>query len=736
MLETSAGPAAPPVPRYRDTQPERTAAPSARAVLAVVRRRIAAVLVCVIAIPALTGLALHQTVSRYTAIGTVLYQANEYRPPELQSILRTDPTSASTMASQAEVLGNLQSVELVATQLHLFDEPAFNPALRPPSRLARIAAWFREGFGYGDPPAPDPTAEPARNAVLAAVRRALDIRPVGTSWVLEASFTDADPVLAASVVNRLIDVYVRDQLAAKFRAVSRAREWLEERAAELRIEVRKGEDKVAAYRAHQGLIQGMHAGIDAERMSTQLEDLAHARNDLAIAEGKLDAARNGAGANAQAAVAPSVVDAQQQVDMLTAQLQTLLVRLGPNHPDVRAAQRQIDSARRAVAAARARIVQAGEAEVRAARARVATLEQELGQARTQSETQGEAQVPLREMERDLDASRGQLQSVLDRLQSIRQQAAVESADARALSLAVPPAEPSFPRTGPILGASALFGLLLGALAAYLMELTDTSFASGDGVRAVLGVPCLALIPRLAKRELRWMRIGEYVAHRPMSAFAEQVRALRAGLWLGRERPRIVAIAAARPAEGKTTVTLALGRSAALSGERVVALDCDLRRPSFAWLMGGTEADPGLADILGGDARLEDVILKDHATDMAYVPAGRAGPETLGLFMSEAMGKLLAQLRAEFDLVLMDAPPAHAMTDTRVIAQIADATVLCVRWRVTPRAVVRNTIELLEVAGAAVVGIALTRVDARAHRRSGAADAEACHPRYRRYYQQH
>jgi len=482
------------------------------------------------------------------------------------------------------------------------------------------------------------------------------------------------------------------------------------------------------------MVRGMHAGLDAEQVSTETENLVRARSDLAQAEGRQDAARNGAGEAAQADVAPSVVDAQQQVDMLTAQLQTLLARLGPNHPDVRAAERQIEQARRAVVAARARVVGAADAEVRAARARVATLEQELGQARTQSENLGEARIPLGAMERDLEASRTLLQAVLDRLQETHQQAAVESADARALSLALPPPEPSFPRTRPTLAAAAVFGLLFGVLVAYLMELADTTLKSGEDVREFLGVACLALIPRVGKRALRWMRIGEYPAHKPMTPFAEQVRALRAGLWLGRERPRTIAIAAARPAEGKTTVTLALARSAALSGERVVAIDCDLRRPSFARLMGGADADLGLADILRGAARLEDVLRKDHLTDMAYIPAGRAGPETLGLFMSEGMGRLLQTLRHDYDLVLMDAPPAHAMTDTRVIAQIADATVLCVRWRATPRAVVQNAVELLETAGASVVGVALTRVDARVHRRSGAADAEACHPRYRRYYQ--
>ncbi len=583
------------------------------------------------------------------------------------------------------------------------------------------------------PDSPDPTAEPARNAVLLAARQALDVDTLSGSRVLAVSFTAGNPVLAAAVVNRLIDLYVRDQLAAKFRAVQRAQDWLESRAAALRREVRDAEDRVAAYRTREGLVRGMHAGLDAEQISTLSENLARARSELAQAEGRSDTARNGAGAVAEAALAPSVVEAQQQADVLTAQLHSLLIRFGPNHPDVRAAQRQMDEARRAVAAARERVVGATDAEVRAARARVASLEQDLASARTQSEAQGTAQIPLNEMERDLEASRTLLQSVLDRLQETRQQAAVESADARQLSLALPPGEPSFPRTRATLAATAAFGAVFALLVAYAMELMDTTLKSGEAVREQLGLPCLALLPHVGRRALRWMQIAEYPAHKPMTPFAEQVRALRAGLWLGRERPRTLAIAAARPAEAKTTVALALARSAALSGERVVAIDCDIRHPSFARLMGG-DAEPGLADLLRGDAQLQDVLRKDPVTDMIYVPAGRGGPETLGLFMSEAMGRLLQALRHDYDFVLMDAPPAHAMTDTRAIAQIADATLLCVRWGSTPRAVVQNAIDLLETAGASLAGIALTRVDARAHRRSGAADLEICHRRYRRYYQ--
>jgi polysaccharide biosynthesis transport protein len=83
-------------------------------------------------------------------------------------------------------------------------------------------------------------------------------------------------------------------------------------------------------------------------------------------------------------------------------------------------------------------------------------------------------------------------------------------------------------------------------------------------------------------------------------------------------------------------------------------------------------------------------------------------------------------------VLLDAPPAMAMADARVIARLVDATLLCLRWRSTPLGVVRNSLELLDQASANLIGVVLTRVDIRAHTRSGFADAEIYHPRYGGY----
>jgi capsular exopolysaccharide synthesis family protein len=735
MLDTPAGPGQTAPPRGRRPPGHSGPSdpvPSGRALLATLRRRLVPFLLCALLIPTLAGLALHRIAPRYTATGTLIYEPNAYKPRELQSILRSNRITAAVMASQAQVLGGLRLIEPMAQRLHLFSDPEFNPALRRQGHIARALAWLVARFGAPAPAAAvGPGLDPSRDAVLLAVQQALVVRDVDASRVLSVAFTARNPVIAAAAVNQLMDIYIKGQLAAKYSAVRKARRWLEARAAALRREVRGADDRIAAYRARAGLVRGVHAGLDTEQISHLMGNLGAARAALAAAQGRRDAARGAGSDAAAAAVAPSVVALRQERDATTAQLQSLLTRLGPRHPEVVALRRQLAQLDREVAAETARVVAATDASVASARQRVAALEADLAHARTRIDSNAQAEIALAAMERDASASRTLLNSVLERLQETQQQAAVELPDAHEVSLALPPAAPSFPRTGPLLAAATGFGVLFGLFVVYLLELTDTSLPGGEAVRALLARPCFALIPEVSRRTLGRLRVEDYAAMKPLSAFAEQVRSLRAGLWLGVERPRAVAITAARPAEGKTTVAVALGRSAALSGERVILLDCDLRHPSLARLF-GAEGRAGLAEYLRGEARLEEVIRKDPLTSMAYVGAGNGGPDGFSLFLSEAMARAVQTLCEDYDLVLLDTPPALAMSDTRVIAQIADATLLCVRWRATPRDVAAAAIELLEEAQAAVVGIALTRVDPRTHARSGYADSSMVDPRVNRY----
>ena len=708
-----------------------------RATIAIFRRHLRLFLGVAAIVPLSVWIAILGTPPQYTATGALIYEPSEYKLRELQSILNTGPTTEAVMASQAEILQSLKIAQRVADRGNLYASPWFNKSLTPPSLSRRLTDWLRARAGLANGAAGEtevygPTLDPAHDATVLAVRAALHAAPVRFSRVMEVTFTADQPAVAAAAVNNAMDIYIKDQYAAKGNAIRQATRLLDERARVLREEVRKAEDRMAEYKAEHRFSQGMHAGLDAEKITHLNEDLIRARADLAVADARVAAASGRQGAAEQAAIAPSVVPLRTNHEQLSAQYQSRTGRLGANHPDAEAARRQADDARRAVNAEIARVVAAVEADRRASVQRVSTLERHLTEARAEADAVGKAQIALNAMQRESDALRQELQAVLERIQQTAQQSSIETSEAREISLAMPPQQPSWPRPGPILGAGAAAGILLGLMAVYLRHLTDTTIRSGEDIKTLTNLPCFALLPELSRRDLRNTKIEDYAVRRPLTPFAEQVRAVRAGLWLGSNRPRVVAITAARPSEGKTLLALSLARSSAMAGEKVLLIDCDIRRPALAHRL-RADNTLGLADLLTGKAALADVLHRDPSGGMHFLPAGKPAGDTFGLFMGPEMARLLNEAREEYTLVILDSPPVQAITEARVLASVADAAVLCVRWRSTPGDVVRYSLELLEEAHAQVVGAVLTRVDPRAHVRSGYADAEVYHPRYKAYH---
>jgi succinoglycan biosynthesis transport protein ExoP len=702
------------------------------------RQRRKALIATILLVPLCALVTLRQITPLYVATGSLIYDPSEYKVRELQSILRTDPTTEPMMASQAEILRSLHIAEQVARRGNLFDNPEFNIALAPPGLVRRTVATLRSQLGMEPDEPPDPVYGPvwdrSRDRTLLAVQEALHATAVRASHVVEVTFIADDPVVAAAAVNNAMDAYIKDQYAAKHRAVDSATRLLERQAADLRRQVHDAEERMSTYRSGHALSQGMHAGTETEEITHLTEDLAKAQSDRAAANARLDAARGRMGAEAQAAVAPSVTSLRAQQEQLAGQIKAQQTRLGSAHPDVQSLGRQYADGQRALNAEIARVVAATEADQHAATDRVRTLEGVLEQAKVAAESSARAQIPLNAMTRDLDAARGQLQAVLDRIQQTAQQASVESSEAHEISQAVPPIRPSYPRKVQTMAAAIAASVFLGLLLVYLLNLMDTTLRSGDELNEAAALPCLALIPEVGKRALGQLKIEDYIVHRPLTAFAEQVRSLRAGLSLAEAPPQIITVTAARPAEGKSVLTLALGRSAQQGGKRVLAIECDVRQSSFQYRLMGRTA-PGLLEVLRGDTPWRDAVQDDPITGLQFIVAGKPGGDVPGLFLSDRMRRLLAEARDHYDLILLDAPPVEAMTEARIAAALADAALLCVRWRSTQTKTLLHTLEMLRNAHAKIIGTVLTRVDPRVHVRSGYADAGVYHRRYKAYFRE-
>ena len=180
------------------------------------------------------------------------------------------------------------------------------------------------------------------------------------------------------------------------------------------------------------------------------------------------------------------------------------------------------------------------------------------------------------------------------------------------------------------------------------------------VEEAFGLPEIGELPTLASTLdgklplLKRLSPVDYVATKPLSLFAEAFRNLRAALVASRSgmNVKVIAVTSSLPGEGKTTVAMCLARTMALSGARVVLVDCDLRQRSINRLL-AAEPAVGLLEVLGGTARLEQALVKDAKTDLAATAARPSAFTPRDVFGSAAMDRLLDEFRARIDFVILD-----------------------------------------------------------------------------------
>jgi succinoglycan biosynthesis transport protein ExoP len=684
---------------------ERSAQAGIEQVRGAVARQLWMIVIPSLLAPALGFLAVSRMPVLYTAVGTVIYDPSGYAPEVLQSILKSDPTTDTVVASQGAILASLSIAHRVATDLDLVDQRGF--ASRPNAPQAQRSLM-----------------------VDAKVVRSIAVSPVDDSRVFAVAFTARNPVLAAAVTNRIMDLYLSDQLSFKTEALRAADQWMQNRAASLRAKLLTEEDGIARYRQQNGLVDGVQAGIGTEEISTLGDDLMRAENDLAVAR-----ARQGVSAD-RSGMADNVVAMRLQQAQAEASLDAALAHLGPNHPEVRALRQQLEVLRMAAgtetAAARAGIM----TDAQAAEARLTTLRNNLAMLQQENARAADAEVPLQAMEQDADATRMLLQTLLAGMDQTAQQEAIETPDSRILSRAEPPGKPSSPHGALLMAASVLAGLVTGVALAWARETMATTFRTEAEVQAILGLPCVGAIPRARRAWGRRVGLGwaaqEEATDAPAAEgrmAARQLAQLRGRLKLAAACPRLVAVTSIRPGEGKSSLALALARSAAQAGERVLLVDCDLWRRNLSRIMGAGDA-PGLSELLANRANTPDLARRDGLSGLAFIPAGNAKD---GRRIADLAVKASTEgWRREYDLIVLDAPPILASADALLLAEMAEGILLCVRWNHTPRRLAAHVRTLLGPQTGRALGVVLTQVGTGSRALRGFPESEIASSRYAAY----
>jgi succinoglycan biosynthesis transport protein ExoP len=553
------------------------------------------------------------------------------------------------------------------------------------------------------------------------------------SYVIDITYSSANPALAAQIANTFANEYLVDQLESRYEATRRANEWLSARLGELREKVRDSERAVELFKAQNNLVETAGSTLSDQQVAKLNEQLILARAEAAQAQVKYDqieAVRKRGGdvtAFADAMQSGALANLKSKASEIRRELANLTARYGDRHPSVVSARAQLADVNRSIGAEASRIVATAENELRVAKSRVESIEKSLSEMKGTVATVSQAEITLRELEREAVANKTLYENFLSRFKETSEQEKLQTTDSRIIEQASVPTSPTGPNKKLITLVALALGLGLGAGLAFVLEQLDSGYRTSKQVERALGVPVLASVPRADSevtsglgrigRRLNPFRLfaglfssdstserrmgrtdriamARMVVKKPLSTFTEAIRAMRMGIkFADVDRPqKVILVASALPGEGKSTIASNLAQLAATSGERVLLMDLDLRHPVLTSLY-APQAKLGSVELLLGEVDLKAVIVKDQDTGLHLIPSPRRRDltHTAELLASQRLKDLLAHLSDFYDLIVIDTSPLLPVTDGRQLIDSVDSLALVVKWETTDRDAVETAL---------------------------------------------
>jgi polysaccharide biosynthesis transport protein len=556
--------------------------------------------------------------------------------------------------------------------------------------------------------------------------------------VIDIQYTANDPVVAQRAANALAASFQGVSMRSAQTLSRRRRAFVEEQLRSTDSLLAVAQQQLAAFR------RGVRAFSPREKFRTTEESLAGFRirrqalssekgiYDQMYRELRVDRGREGAEQIAALAASPEVASNGGMVALYQGLIRYQTARdsattgrwsRSESNPDVQA----LDSL---IATYRGRLVRAVQARSEALSAQIAVLDEVMSVDAASITGLPDAEAEEMRLSREVET----LQKLVDDLRRQHQESrideAVEAGQVEIVDWALAPGAPVGTGTRRRLFFALLVGLMIGGGGALVLDRLNTALVRREEVEGLLHVPVVAVIPRLGEplRESKGLdlrnRLLPRLARRAPergnalvtvsdlhSGASQAYRKLRTHLIFahGGQPPRTLLVTSPAASEGKTTVAANLATTFAQQGLRVALLDGDLRRPRMHGVF-GMGRTPGLNEVLQGEAPLDEGLRPTSVEGLYLLPAGRLVAHVSELLGGAAMGRLLRELNARFDVVVIDTPPVLAAADAEILATQADAVLVVLRAGQTERQSANYAMQQLRAIGARIVGVVLNDPD--------------------------
>ncbi len=283
---------------------------------------------------------------------------------------------------------------------------------------------------------------------------------------------------------------------------------------------------------------------------------------------------------------------------------------------------------------------------------------------------------------------------------------------RILDQALLPQTPSAPSKYLNAAIGALFGFLMSLLIIYIIFLSDDTVKNEEDIEKLIGVSVLGNSPEFKKKHNGIEEPSLVTLSDPSSYVTESYKLLRTNLNFKntKNKYQVILMTSSGKEEGKSTTICNLAITFAQSGKRVLLIDGDLRRPQVSAIFDINKRKKGLSNMLVDAMPLDSLINKVEKLDkLEILPAGTKPVSPTELLNSETFETLITKSRDEYDIILIDTPPALSFADASIIAKVADGVLLVVAASETKKAIVVEVKKNLDKVGATIIGVVLTKV---------------------------
>jgi len=664
----------------------------------------------------------------------------KFSMPNISAVQQFEPTPIHWMffETQADIIESRAVAERVVENLGLQEtlaDAGLGDSEESPEKPESPGAWLSERFSELKTwlpeelrlPEPEPLDDEGRyTALVDGVRAGVSVSGGQESEVLIVSYVSANPREAARFANAFARAYIEFGLESRSDNVQQATSWLGNRIEELRKKVAASENALREFQAREDLVDTENREkIISAKLGTLTTELIRIESQHNEAKASYEQMRSyldrGSDYEALAAVVnnQSVLDANRNKVKLERRVSELSERYGERHPKMIGARADLQDAGRRLKIEIDKAVNNAREQLQLAASQESKLREMINRQQAEMRSVSGKAFELRQLEQEVDANRRLYETFLARFKEADVADEYDVPSARIIDRAMVPATPFKPNRKRIVFISILVGLLVGALTALLRDHLDNTFKTKEDVEDKLELPVIGMLPRVKSGALKEFVVERQVLNDPRSSFAESVNDVRTAVLFSHidEPSKVVLITSSVPGEGKTTLALNLALAFCRRG-RTLLLDGDLRKGRLQEIAGLGQR-VGLTDMLSGECPPEEAIAHDPEADNLFIlTPGTSPPNPIEVISSMRFSEHLARLRESFDYIVIDGTPLLPVSDSIILARLADAVILTIKADDTSHDIALESLKRLQAARVRPVGVAMQQIDIRKARSYG------------------